>query len=133
MFWAEFVLLTSMIGELIRIERKMRNWTQQDLANKTKIKQPVIARYEKGQQPSSKNLLAISKAFNLPVEHFTSTLKINSANDEINFNEIEFDYKLKELKNCPTKYKIALQPIIDFVLNVKRANISLKESQKFLG
>lgn len=117
-----------MIGEIIRMERKLKNWTQQDLANKTNIKQPVIARYEKGQHPSAKNLNAIAKALKLPVEHFTLPRKRDSTGRD-SFNEFEFDAKLSELKECPVTYKMALLPLIDLVLNVNRANTSQSEGQ----
>lgn len=108
---------------MIRIERKRKYWTQQDLATKTGIKQPVIARYEKGQDPSPKNLNAIAKALNLPIEHFTFPRK-QDPTMQTNFNEQEFDAKLNELKECPATYKMALLPLIDLVINVNRANTS---------
>lgn len=117
---------------MIRIERKRKNWTQQDLARKAGIKQPVIARYEKGQDPSPKNLNAIAKALNLPIEHFTYPGKQDSIM-QTNFNEREFDAKLNELKGCPVTYKMALLPLIDLVLNVNKANKSLKGCQELLG
>ncbi|MBQ6900770.1 MAG: helix-turn-helix transcriptional regulator [Firmicutes bacterium] len=40
---------TSLVGEIIRLERKRRNWTQQNLSDKLGVSNNQVSKYEKGE------------------------------------------------------------------------------------
>jgi len=59
------------IGERIQREREKRGWTQQELATKTKIKQPVISRLENQTQHSvsSEALKRLAKTLGVTADY----------------------------------------------------------------
>ncbi|MCQ2507594.1 MAG: helix-turn-helix domain-containing protein [Dorea sp.] len=61
----------SMIGEMIRMERRNKGLTQKELSEKSGIPLPSIKKYELGQRmPKSYNLSAIADALGVGIEKF---------------------------------------------------------------
>lgn len=118
-----------MIGEVIYNERKKRNWTQAELAKRSKIKQPVLVRYEKGgQYPSPRNLKKLADAFRVPVNFFIETEKAKGK-----LNEIEFDRKLKAIKTCAPEIKLIVDSVLTLALTIQRHKNAASEYKKVLG
>ncbi len=57
----------------IKLERKKRSWTQEHLAEKTKLSSRTIQRLENGGEPSKEALRSLAEVFGIPVEDFLYT------------------------------------------------------------
>lgn len=51
----------------IRTERQLRNWTQEELAEKSGLRQPHISLYETGVFPTPATARKLARAFDVPV------------------------------------------------------------------
>jgi len=59
----------AILRDNIRLLRKQKGWTQQDLANQTGLKRSLIGAYEEGRaEPSVDKLLSFSEVFNVSVD-----------------------------------------------------------------
>lgn len=64
----------SIFGDRVKAARKMRGWSQKELADKAGTSQQNIQRYEtEDREPQSSNLLAISKALGVTVSYLLGT------------------------------------------------------------
>lgn len=58
------------IGDRLRLARKLRGWQQDDLANKTGLKQGMISAFETGRQfPYGMILIKIALALNVSTDY----------------------------------------------------------------
>ena len=70
--------LKSIVGEKIKSLRKLKKWTQAELAEKVGIEPVSIARIETGLNfPKEENLVSIANALNIEVsELFSKVMKL---------------------------------------------------------
>ncbi len=62
-------------GEMIRLLRKERGWSQGELAEKLGLKPQNVSRYEKGHvQPRESTLALFAEVFEIPVSELTSSV-----------------------------------------------------------
>lgn len=60
-------------GATLKIERKKKKWSQEDLASKAQVTQGMVSKWESGDKtPSFDNLIMLSKVFNLPLTTFVN-------------------------------------------------------------
>jgi len=93
--------------------RLKRNWTQAYLAYMSGVKQPLIARYENGANPSKKNLDKLAVAFKVPVHELMDDVVENNDNS---YASLDFNQVIKASKNLPVEYKKMLRDIIAVML-----------------
>ncbi len=113
-------------GSKIQLERKRRGWTQKDLAIKSGLLQPAIARYEKGGVVSPKNLRKMTDAFGVSIEDFTKDLAqdatSSSMQDPIPTNSYldeELHSLIREIKSFTPSKKVVL---LEFLRALSKAN-----------
>jgi transcriptional regulator with XRE-family HTH domain len=59
------------IGPVIQEHRKMRNWSQEDLARKVGVRALAVGKWERGQAtPTHENRLALARAFGADAADF---------------------------------------------------------------
>ncbi|WP_300080748.1 helix-turn-helix transcriptional regulator [uncultured Thomasclavelia sp.] len=103
--------ITEVLGKTIRKERKERNLTQQDLADKTGISRRHIANIESGKiNASFEVVLAIVKELNISLD--------NVIYADLNDNyKIELQKMAVQLSMCQDNQKQIALKTIDFMLS----------------
>lgn len=103
--------ITEVLGETIRKERKERNLTQQDLADKTGISRRHIANIEGGKiNASFEVLLAIVKELNISLDNIIYA--------DLNENyKIELQKMAIQLSMCSDEQKQIALKTIEFMLS----------------
>ena len=57
------------LDKTLKSMRKLKNWTQQQLADRVGLKRSVIGAYEEGRaEPKIESLLAFSRLFNMSID-----------------------------------------------------------------
>jgi len=110
--------LHAMINDKIVAARKAKNWTQKALSAESGIAQAVIAKYEKGSPPSSRNLQRLADALGVPIEYFTS--KQDEKPEQAKFDDVAFERKLKEARKFSLKQKMTLETVIDVIMDLRK-------------
>lgn len=97
------------LGKRIREKRKLAGLTQDELGQLLNVSKVSVCNWEKGiKNPSSKNLMALSKVLNVPLEYLIGNDKyvISSGNEDYGLmmanEEIEI---IKELRNYPKLFE----------------------------
>lgn len=65
-------MTTSSFGGIVKTERKIRGWTQQFLADQSKLSQSNISAIERGENETSRYIQNIAEAFEMPIEALMS-------------------------------------------------------------
>ena len=98
------------LGQRIRDKRKEAGFTQEELGNLLGVSKVSICHWEKDtKKPSSKNLIALSKILNTPLEYLIANDKyvVSESNDNYGLmmanEEIEI---IKELRNHGKIYEM---------------------------
>lgn len=104
------------IGMRILEARKKKALTQKQLSEMTRITQPNIARFENGVIPSPRTLQKLAKCLDVPVDYFH--IPLQEAINKNDFDESEFDRKIRKLKDLPIKRKKSLSGILDAYLDL---------------
>ena len=70
-----------MLKDNIKIYRLSRKMTQQEIANVLNITRQAVTRWENGDvEPSTENLISLSKIFNCTVDELIHGIKVNTTN-----------------------------------------------------
>lgn len=96
-----------MFSDLILDLRLSNNWTQSELAERSGVKQPLIAGYEHGKKPSKKTLAKLAKGFGIPLEDFLKYPLKKSKN--ANVEEVDIAHVFREAKTLPLKYQVIVK------------------------
>ncbi|MBO8157395.1 MAG: helix-turn-helix transcriptional regulator [Bacillaceae bacterium] len=110
------------LAENIKYFRKLKNWTQQDLANQLQISRSVVAKWESGSSvPDVKTLVLLSGIFEVSVDHLIG-------------NHISRSDLLKEFQKIYLSKQQQLDEetieIVDFVVKNPQIKQSLLELKK---
>jgi len=104
------------VGIRILEARKKKALTQKQLSELSRITQPNIARYENGVMPSPRTLQKLAKCLDVSVDYFH--IPLQEAINHNEFDETEFDKKIRKLKDLPVKRKKSLSGILDAMLDL---------------
>ncbi|MBL7852821.1 MAG: helix-turn-helix transcriptional regulator [Cyclobacteriaceae bacterium] len=91
-----------MLRTKLRRARRIKGWSQSKLAEVSGIAKSLIARYELGFQPSSKNLHRLCRAFEVSVDYFNGPLR-DSSNDF--FDDEQFSKKMNKFNRLSLRNK----------------------------
>ncbi len=107
------------LGNRIAELRKIKNWSQSQLADKVGISYAQIGRYEtKGAQPPAEVLKKMADALDSTVDFLINGSTADKANASL--NDAEVIRYFKEVDNLPNEDKSALLRVISgFIRDVK--------------
>ena len=121
------------LGNRITDLRKVKAWSQSQLAEKVGISYAQIGRYEtKGSQPSAEVLKKIAEALDTSVDFLINGNTEDKANAVLNDPEVIRYFK--EVDNLPSDDKTALLRVIGgFLRDVKTKQAYASQNTKALG
>ncbi len=112
--------------------RLNRNWTQTQLAQNSKIPQPMVARYENGTTPSTKNVKKLADAFGIPVEEF---LIVKASKNQSNLSQQSFDLSKawNEIKRLSNEDKMRIKDYINLLIQKHEDHDKLKAFERIIN
>lgn len=114
------------LGTIIREERKKRQLTQKELAERTGVSQSLIARFEGGTEvPAHKYLKKISQVLGIDISLLTSALTdknkespVFQPDDEI--DEAEMTKLFRDSRSLPTEDRWVLRGFLRTLMKVRK-------------
>jgi transcriptional regulator with XRE-family HTH domain len=112
--------------------RLKRNWTQTQLAQNSNIPQPMVARYENGTTPSTKNVKKLADAFGIPVEEF---LIVNAPKSQTNLSLQSFDLSKawNDIKRLSNEDKMRIKDYINLLVQKHEEGDKLKAFERIIN
>jgi transcriptional regulator with XRE-family HTH domain len=108
------------LGENIRYLRKLKKWSQQDLAEKLSCRQTMIANYESNyRKPSTKRLILLANLFGVNYDQLFGK-KANRKKDPKKHSKL-WD-RFEEADKLPPQDKTVLIKMIDGLLSQRKTN-----------
>ncbi len=102
-----------MLGKRLKEARKSKNFSQEELGHLIGVSKVSICQWEKEtKKPSTKNLIAVSKILNVPLEYLIGNDSYVVSSNEENYGMMmtteEIDV-VKELKNHEKLYEMIVE------------------------
>ncbi|MCP4971750.1 MAG: ImmA/IrrE family metallo-endopeptidase [Arcobacter sp.] len=99
--------MENLVAYRIKNARKLKGLSQQDIADELEISKQMVSKYEKGTSiPTSSKLLKLARLFNLKVDYFFSSFKIDIG--EVNFRK-KSKFSIKKQNSLKEQIKINLE------------------------
>lgn len=99
--------MENLIAYRIKNARKLKGLTLQDVADELTVSKQMISKYENGKSiPNSSKLLKLSRLFNLKIDYFFNSLKVEIG--EVNFRK-KSSFSKKKQDSIKEKIKIDLE------------------------
>ena len=109
--------------------RLKRNWTQTQLAQNSHIPQPMVARYENGTNPSSKNLKKLADAFGIPIEEFLIA-KSSKNKTSLPLQSWDLSKAWNDIKKLSNEDKMRIKDLVDVLLEKQHDRDKLNMFEK---
>jgi len=125
--------MENIVAYRMRNARKLKGLSLQDVADELGVSKQMISKYENGISiPSSSNLIKLAKLFNLKLDYFFNSFKIELG--EVNFRK-KYSFSAKKQDSLKEEIKIKLENYlyvedilsIDFNFTNPIANINIEK------
>jgi Zn-dependent peptidase ImmA (M78 family)/DNA-binding XRE family transcriptional regulator len=102
--------MENLVAYRIKNARKLKGFSQQEIADELEISKQMVSKYESGiSMPTSSKLLKLSKLFGLKIDYFFSPFKVEM--EEVNFRK-KSNFSMKKQDSLKEKIKIKLENYI---------------------